>query len=178
MAGDRGVKTSWSDTVRLAEVGRGAETHTLEPDAAVRTALARELGLVDLPELSAQVQVSPWLDGAEVRGDWRAQVVQTCGVTLEPFETALSGSFEVKAVPAGSPVAVQEEASEIELSLDSADPPDVLESDRVDLAAYVVEHLALELDPFPRKPGVEFQPPEAEPEASPFAALLELKPKR
>jgi hypothetical protein len=42
------------------------------------------------------------------------------------------------------------------------------------VAGYVTEHLALEIDPFPRKPGVEFdyQPPEEE--TSPFAALKKL----
>ena len=41
----------------------------------------------------------------------------------------------------------------------------------------MIEHLALELDPFPRKPGAVFvQPPEPT-ELSPFAALKSLKPK-
>jgi len=43
------------------------------------------------------------------------------------------------------------------------------------------EFLALALDPYPRKPGVEFESPqpEAEPDekASPFAALAKLKEK-
>jgi len=47
----------------------------------------------------------------------------------------------------------------------------VLEGDVVDLAAYVVEHLALEIDPFPRKPGAVFTPPEPEEPPSPFAVL-------
>lgn len=172
------MKTSWSELVRLAEVGRSPGRRTLEADEVTRAKLARELDLVELPALSAEVSLAPWLDGAEVRGDWRARVVQTCGITLEPFETALSGAFEVKAVPASSPAAVQSEAGEAELDFDAPDPPDVLEDDRIDLAAYVVEHLALEIDPFPRKPDAVFEAPEAEPEASPFAALLELKPKR
>jgi hypothetical protein len=45
----------------------------------------------------------------------------------------------------------------------------------VDLAAYVVEHLALEIDPFPRSPGAEFEPPAALPESSPFDVLRALK---
>ena len=41
----------------------------------------------------------------------------------------------------------------------------MLEGDAIDLAAYVVEHLALEIDPFPRKPGVEFDyTPDPEPD--------------
>jgi uncharacterized metal-binding protein YceD (DUF177 family) len=166
----------WSQPVRLAEVGRGPQRRTLTPSEADRRRIARELNLVDLPELSAEVALAPWMDGAVLRGDWRARVVQTCGVTLDPFETPLSGSFEIHAVPQGSPAAPVEEGA-LELDLEGPEPPDVLEEDRIDPAAYVVEHLALEIDPFPRKPGVEFVAPEPETEVSPFAALLELKPR-
>lgn len=167
---------AWSQPVRLAEVGRGPQRRTLTPSETERQRIARELNLVDLPELTAEVELAPWMDGAVLRGNWRARVVQTCGVTLDPFETSLSGGFEVRAVPQGSPAAPSE-AGAVELDLEADDPPDVLDEDRIDPAAYVVEHLALELDPFPRKPGVEFEAPEPEPEASPFAALLQLKPR-
>jgi hypothetical protein len=101
--------------------------------------------------------------------------VQTCGITLDPFESALSGDFLVRAVPAGSPNAPTEETAEVEFDVAAEDPPDVLTDERVDLAAYVVEHLALEIDPFPRSPGAEFEPPAAQPESSPFDILRALK---
>jgi len=44
----------------------------------------------------------------------------------------------------------------------------------LDLAAYVVEALALALDPFPRKPGAVFVSPAPVGETSPFAALARL----
>lgn len=165
----------WSEPVRLSELGRAPALRTLTADEAARSRIAEALGLVELAALTADLELSAWMDGAELRGDWRARVVQTCGVTLEPFESALSGRFEVQAVPVGSPLASSEDGGEVLLDVDAADPPDVLETDRIDLAAYVVEHLALELDPFPRKPGVTFDAPDPEPERSPFAALLELK---
>jgi uncharacterized metal-binding protein YceD (DUF177 family) len=62
------------------------------------------------------------------------------------------------------------------VTLEDDDPPDEIEGGVVDLGAYVVEHLALALDPFPRKPGVEFEAPAQESEPSPFAALARLKP--
>jgi uncharacterized metal-binding protein YceD (DUF177 family) len=119
--------------------------------------------------------VKPWLDGAEVTGHFDAVVEQVCGVSLDPFEQPLSGEVFVQAVPAGSPNAPSHHGDELELDPDSADPPDVLDGDAIDLAALVVEHLALEIDPFPRKPGAEFdyQPPEDE--TSPFAALKKLQ---
>ncbi|WP_236627552.1 hypothetical protein [Caulobacter sp. B11] len=44
------------------------------------------------------------------------------------------------------------------------------------MSGYVIEHLALELDPFPRKPGAVFVAPPEPVELSPFAALKRLKP--
>lgn len=165
----------WSQPVRLSDLGRGPQTRTLtaDPDALQRVAAA--LDLVEVSDLTAEVELIPWHDGAILSASWGAQVVQTCGVTLDPLPSSLAGEFQIRAVPEGSPMAPSE-AGALELDLDAPDPPDVLEADRIDPAAYVVEHLALELDPFPRKPDAVFEPPEAEPETSPFAALLELKP--
>lgn len=166
----------WSKPVRLSEVGRGPQSFTLAADADARQRIAASLDLVELSELSSEVQLTPWKDGVVLSASWRARVVQTCGVTLDPIEASPHGQFEVRAVPSGSPLA-SGEAGALELDLEAPDPPDVLEEDRIDPAAYIVEHLALELDPFPRKPGAVFEPPATEPEPSPFAALLALKPR-
>lgn len=165
---------SWTKPVKLHELARGPVRLTLEPDEAERAAIARQLGLRRLPALTAKVAVTPWLDGVEITGRFKAVVEQVCGVSLDPFEQPVEGDIQVRAVPAGSEHAGAPEGGELELDLEAPDPPDVLENDVVDVAAYVVEHLALELDPFPRKPGVTFdyQPPEEE--TSPFAALKKL----
>lgn len=165
----------WSVPVRLVEVGRGADGMSLTPDEAARDRIAKVLGLVALPEFTAQAQLSPWHDGVELKSRWRARVTYNCGVTLEPFEASLEGDFTVRAVPPGSPLAV-EPSGEVELDLEADDPPDVLEGEVVDVGGYLVEHLALELDPFPRKPGAVFEPPAPEGPESPFAVLKRLKP--
>ena len=102
-------------------------------------------------------------------------VVQTCGATADDFETPIDARFDLKVLPANSQNAPQEAFGDLGIDPDGDDPPDVLEGDRIDVSGYVVEHLALELDPFPRKPGAVFvQPPEPV-ELSPFAALKSLK---
>jgi hypothetical protein len=168
----------WSVPVRLSEVGRGPEARRLEPDEAARARIARHLDLVALPAFEAEVRLVPWHDGVELQGRWRARVTYRCGVTVEPFDDELSGEFTVRAVPAGSPLAGQaaEPGQEVELDLEAEDPPDVLESEAIDLGAYLVEHLGLELDPFPRKPGAVFEAPAPETPESPFAVLRRLKP--
>jgi len=165
----------WDKPLRLHELSAGPLAVRLEPDAEQRAAVAKRLGLLSLPSLTADLRLKPWLDGVEVTGRFDAVVEQTCGVTLEPFETRIEGEVFVQAVPAGSPNAPDAEAAEMELDLDAPDPPDVLPGDAIDLGWYLAEHLALELDPFPRKPGAvfEYQPPAEE--SSPFAALKALK---
>lgn len=173
------MKRPWDRPLKLHELGREPVTFELEPDAGQRLAIARRLGLESLPALEATVKVRPWLDGVELSGRFRGAVEQVCGVSLDAFEQPVAGEIHVQAVPAGSPNAPQAgaEAEDVELDLDAPDPPDVLEKDEVDLAAYVEEHLALEIDPFPRKPGVEFDYTPPPDETSPFAALKKLQDK-
>ncbi|MDQ0463214.1 uncharacterized metal-binding protein YceD (DUF177 family) [Caulobacter ginsengisoli] len=167
---------SWTHEIRLGEIQRAPTKIRLEADAAARKAVARQLGLVSIESLTADLALKAWLDGAELTGAFVAEVTQTCSVSAEDFPERVEGQVFVRMVPAGSPNAPTETiGDEIEVDLEGDDPPDVLESDRIDLAGYVVEHLALELDPFPRKPGAVFEPPPEETPASPFAILRKLK---
>lgn len=167
--------SEWGKPVKLGEIGRGGLELSLEPDAATRERIARELNLQSLPALSAQVTLKPWHDGIELAGRFHAVVEQVCGVSLESFEQPLSGEIDVRLVPVGSPLAAVAEGGEVELDPEAPDAPDILEGDSIDVAAYVVEHLALEIDPFPRKPGVAFDYVAPAEETSPFAVLKQLK---
>lgn len=164
----------WSRILKLHELGRGPVRLHLEPDADQRAAIARQLRLESLPALSADLTVSPWLDGLEITGRLRGVVGQICGVSLDPFEQEIDGDIELRAVPPGSPHALTTESGDLELDADGPDAPDLLNGDSIDLAAYVIEHLALELDPFPRKPGATFEYEAPTEETSPFAALKKL----
>ena len=165
---------TWRKPLHIGEIPRDGVTFDLAPSADERKAIARGLDLLALDRFEARVRVAPWLDGVQIDGGWSADIAQACGVTLERLDSTLAGNFLVRAVPAGSPHAPAED--DVELSLDADDPPDVLESDAFDLADYVLEHLTLEIDPFPRKPGVEFVQPDEPGELSPFAVLKKLRP--
>jgi hypothetical protein len=169
--------SAWSLPIRLSELAREPAVRRLEPDEATRARIARDIGVAGLPAFSAEARLRPWHDGVELEGRWKAVATYACGVTVELFDEALEGEFVIRAVPPSSPLAAppEREEGEIELDLDSDDPPDVLEGESIDVAAYLVEHLALELDPFPRKPGAVFEPPPAEGPESPFAVLKRLK---
>lgn len=165
------IPAVWSFPIRLDQVGKGTGRR-LVADEAQRAALAGQLELDSLELLEAQVEVLPWGRDYEIKGTFRASVVQTCGVTLEPLPSEIEGRFSVKA---SETPPEEEHDPTMEIGLETPDPPDLIENGEIDLAAYVIEHLALEIDPFPRKPGVEFEPPVTAPEPSPFAVLAQLR---
>jgi uncharacterized metal-binding protein YceD (DUF177 family) len=175
MAADLDVAQVWQERVSVAEATRGTVRRKLSADEEARQRIAKVLGLDALNRLEADVTVSPWLDGVQIEGKWTANVVQTCGVTLDPFESALSGQIHVRALPQGSAALGGTDEHEIELDPDADDPPDVLEGDQIEVGAYVVEDLSLAIDPFPRKPDATFEAPEQKGELSPFAVLAKLK---
>lgn len=54
------------------------------------------------------------------------------------------------------------------------DEPDPIIDGKVDLGVLAAEFFALGLDPYPRKPGASFKPPdEQRAKDSPFSALVE-----
>ena len=171
----RGMSEAWPWGRPLGwPVPRGAERRlTLEAGPEVLAQVARDLDLEAVQRLGADIVVRPWLDGMELEGRVEAVVTRVCGVTLDRFDVVVDEPLEVRIVPEGSPNAPRAEG-EIVVDLDAEDPPDEATGEGVDPSAYVVEALALSLDPFPRKPGVVFeQPPGGDP-TSPFAALADL----
>jgi uncharacterized metal-binding protein YceD (DUF177 family) len=171
-------RMTWTHPIRLSEVARGDVRVKLAPDEAQRAQIAKYLGLESLPALTASMTVRGWLDGAEISGRFEGVVEQICGITLEPFEQPVSGDIELRVVPAGSPHApIESTGAEIELDPEAPDPPDLLEGDTIDLAGYLVEHLSLAIDPFPRKAGAVFDYDPKTEDLSPFAVLKGLKDK-
>lgn len=146
---------------------------TLTAGPEVRSRVGKDLDLDEVQRLGADIAVRPWLDGMEIEGRVEALVTRLCGVTLEPFDVAIDEPFKIRIVPQGSPNAPRSEG-EVVVDLEAEDPPDEAFGDGVDPGAYVVEALALSLDPFLRKPGVVFESPEPTDQISPFAALAEL----
>lgn len=162
----------FSETVRLNEIGERL-TRTLEPDAAARTRIAKALDLASLDSLVGQLTVEPAMEGWRLTGRVMAEAVQTCGVTLEPLPVSIDETFSVDLVE-HEPETPEDDEIEIDMDVDT---PDVIQDGKIDLGAYLVEELSLNLDPFPRKPGAEFEQPPEPTEISPFAVLKAFKAK-
>lgn len=169
---------TWTSTLRLSDLARGVQSLDVNPPPETLVAWGKTLGLVALPALKARITLRSWLDGAELSGRFQGQVEQVCGVSLDPFVQDITGEIDLRVVPQGSPnTPIEALAGEVELDPEAPDPPDVLDGDVIDLAHVLFEHLALAIDPFPRKPDAVFEYSAPTADLSPFSVLKQLKEK-
>jgi len=166
----------WNVLIRADDVPETGRHVKLSADAATRAAIAAHAGLRSLDRLEAAFEVTRrGRDGLRVTGEVNADVGQACVVTLEPVYNKVSERLEIDFLPASATAHVRTLADTVEDG--GEEPPELLKDGSVDLGALAVEFLMLGLDPYPRKPDVEFVAPQVEPAASgPFAALAKLKP--
>jgi hypothetical protein len=161
----------WSRPLRWAEAEAGGATFAMTADEVDRARIAEGLDVESIESLGAELRAEPWLDGMEVHGVLLARVVRTCGVSLELFEEGIDEPIVLRFLPEGSPNAPPPLEGDVELDLGADDPPESIAGDSIALGAHLAEQFALALTPFPRKPGVEFQPPAPDASISPFAVL-------
>ena len=163
---------------RPFDVSRLGDGNTLRQDVEATPGecdhLARFLGTVAVRCLRADVALTR--RGRQVRADIhvRADIVQTCVVTLDDLDTTLDEEFSLTFDPDVRPSGEFDEP----LSLIGDDPPEPLVDETVDAGVAIGEMMALAIDPWPRRPGAridsDFAAIQAHP-ASPFAVLKSLK---
>jgi uncharacterized metal-binding protein YceD (DUF177 family) len=157
---------------------RGVE-HSIEASEGERRTLAKLNGLPAIGRLTAKFNLSRAGRGiVRVRGDVKAEVTQTCVSSLEPFDVVLEEPVDVRFAPVvaesssrrGPPIAP---AVADPLAMGDEDEPDPIVDGKIDLGALAAEFMILGLDPYPRKPGVDFSPSPTEKEEidSPKARL-------
>ncbi len=175
-----------SRTVLLKQLENGPYTVEIEATEVERDAVAKRLSLDALSNLSGTLMLEtmthPMFDGPVINaeGALTAVLTQICVVTLEPFETTAKSGFSgvfSNDDPASS--MVEDDDAGI------AGVPDILgpvDDETINIGEVLVEQLALEINPFPRKPGAEFggfsdDSTESKELASesPFAVLAKLK---
>jgi uncharacterized metal-binding protein YceD (DUF177 family) len=141
----------------------------IEATAEECAALAKDFKLPAIHSLAGDYRIKGSAKGIHVAGQVTAKVAQTCVVTLDAFDSEISEEVEVDfAEPSGMPAEPPNEMHEYE-------PPDEIVNGHIDLGALTAEFLALGLDPYPRKPGVDFDYKGDDKPDSPFAALAKLK---
>jgi uncharacterized metal-binding protein YceD (DUF177 family) len=163
----------WSVPVAVESIPESGFHLIIEPDPSQRAAIAALAGLRELPLLTATFDLTHRSkQDIVVTGTVTAQVGQTCVVTLEPVVNEISEEVDVvfSSAPVAPPASHTDEDG-------VADPPEPIVNGVIDLGVLATEYLVIGIDPYPRKPGVEFTPvvEAADPEDHPFAALAALK---
>lgn len=128
-------------------------------------ALARRMNVPAIHSLGAEIRATPWRGGGiKLEGHLTADVEQVSVISLESFRETVSVPIARYFLPPG---AVSETDD------DDADP---IDNGWIDLGEVVAETLALDLEPYPRKPGEAFAEhvesvDEPAAKKSPFAVL-------
>lgn len=143
-----------SHVLGLGEVSKTGVDVEISANEEERAALARRYAIEGVDALDAKLHVRPWRkQGLHVKGKLEAQVEQTCVVSLEPLKSVISDEFSVYFLPSGEGEDVTH--GELKLDPESEDELDVLTGEKIDLGEVVAEQLAVRLDPYPRKPGID-----------------------
>lgn len=172
----------FSVRVIVAELDGEPRDYSIAADESERKALAKRFDLLALDRLEADVTVSPrrGSDIVGVTGRFEADVVQACVVTLEPVPATVTGDFD--RTFASPHLCALDHV--VEIDPDREDPPDPITDGSIDIGEVVAEHMGLELEPFPRAPGAEFESTQnggegaagaTDTKPNPFAILEKLK---
>ena len=148
---------------------------TIAASAAECDALARRFDLRGLSNFKARLNLRRVTGGPALRvqGDFEAEVVQTCVVSLQDVHAHVEGHFDTF-------FSQETAAPAAEIALDDDETsPEIITNGVIDMGEIVAQYLSLELDPYPRAPGVSLAAQLAEIGAevknSPFRVLGGLK---
>jgi len=165
----------------------GTEFVTTANEAELQ-ALAAQLDIPAVQSCEVRWIIKPWRkSGVRVIGELRAEVTQSCSVTLEPVAATVAEEIDVRLTSDASMVeGLSPGTGSFDFDPEDRDPPELFDGHRIELGDIAFEHLALGLDPYPRAPDAAFDgfevaktPGEAVPsgdgeDRSPFSALAHL----
>jgi uncharacterized metal-binding protein YceD (DUF177 family) len=138
------ARLEFSRPLLVARVPGGGSHEKLKADAKECERLTRRMNVQAINALSAELKVRPWRGGGfRVAGIATVDLDQTSVISLEDFRQTLEFEIERFFLPRAP-----DPAEELDV--------DVIDNGVIDLGEMVSECLALELDPYPRKPGEEF----------------------
>jgi hypothetical protein len=166
----RAAATPWQIPVAVEEIAETGQHFDLVAEPSVRAAIAKVAGLRDLPRFEANFDVTRRGGGLHVVGSISATVGQNCVVTLEPLANEVEETIDLVFEP--SQRLAESAENEGQQRGVKWNDPELLVGGIVDLGALATEFLILGMDPYPRKPGAVFAPPQdAKRDQGPFAAL-------
>lgn len=180
------LRPEFSLVVAVSDVPPSGKEVRFKADEATRQRLAKRFDIPELSRLEGTAQIRPYRkDGLTLECRFEAALVQSCVVTLEPIPEHIKEEFSQRYLPEKAIERAAREVAgtprEIAVDIEAEDAPEPMEGASIDVGEAVAERLALAMDPYPRKPGVELKTsPEdvddaADSKPNPFAALEKLK---
>jgi uncharacterized metal-binding protein YceD (DUF177 family) len=133
--------------LEVARIPKLGSHEKLSANAKECGALAKRLMVPAIHSLTAELKVKPWRGGGlKVTGEAKAELDQESVVSLETFRSTVVFPVEryFLSTPSGE-------------DLDADEDIDQIINGAIDVGEVLAETLALELDPYPRKPGETFQ---------------------
>ena len=172
----------WRVPVIVAQIPDTGLHRKLEASAAERQAMAETAGLREVVSVQADFDVVPKSGNRiQVTGHVRARIGQTCVVTLDPMESDIDEEVDLIFAPEAEVRRLADLMEEGQVENEQvADPPEAIVNGIIDLGRLATDALFLAVDPYPRKPGVVFEPEVTapDPEDHPFAVLKALQDKK
>jgi uncharacterized metal-binding protein YceD (DUF177 family) len=136
----------FSRPLKTDRVPKAGSLEKLSAEPQEMAALARRMNIPAIHSLTAEIRATPWRGGGmKIEGHLTADLEQVSVISLEAFRETVSIPLARYFLPPGAVVENEDE--------DDAEP---IQGGIIDLGEVVAETLALDLDPYPRKPGEAF----------------------
>jgi uncharacterized metal-binding protein YceD (DUF177 family) len=132
------------------------ETITANPEE--RAALAVRFGILSLDAFTAELSLRRIGRGPVIRleGQLKAELTQSCVVSLEPIPIRIEERFALLFAPEGRAARPQGPARPDGVPAQE-DWPEPITDGRIDMGEAAAQQLALAIDPYPRKPGITLE---------------------
>lgn len=158
--------------------------HTLSIEANEEEcqALAERFGILKVKSFKADLKLKPGIDDIiNLSGTIQADVSQQCVISGDQINISVTAPLNLDFSESHS----YDHINDVdEVDFQEEQPPEPIENGVIDLGEVTSQYLSMELDPYPRTPGLAFddyskgnQLNEDEKAPHPFAALAELKDK-
>lgn len=180
MPDDAGGTPEFSRRLAVEDIKPDGSNVKITANGEEREWLARRFDLPAVERMAAEFKVTRGASGIPIRviGRVSARITQQCVVSLEDFDSDIVEEIEVEFVP-GDDTAAGED-----FSVDGVEA-ETLDRDEIDLGELAAQHVAVALDPYPRKPGAETpewskgrENNEDSGQDNPFSVLAELRKKK
>ena len=165
---------------KVDEIKDGASGEIIATEAEM-DAIAGLLDLVRLEGLTFDYRFNHGGSGRlRLTGRLKADVTQTCVVSLDPVDARIDVPLEIEFWPEAL-LQTSESSAELPGSVVLLDGAEPIVCGQIDLGRVAYETLATSLDPYPKREGVSFDWSQGEPnqaqeaQSGPFAALAALK---